>query len=81
MSPFRQEYFVLWPGDAEKWLVPLRLKEMLQLQLPCLVALEPLSLYAEVFPWLDPRHSAMEFPAGCAWAFRGAIEGRTNEVG
>ena len=35
----------------------------------------------QVFPWLDPRHSVLEFPAGCAWAFRGAIEGGTSEVG
>ncbi|CAL1153707.1 unnamed protein product [Cladocopium goreaui] len=72
---FVKEYFVFWPGDAEKWLLPVQLKEMLRLEAPCFVILEPLSVYeVEVFPWSDPRHSAVEWPIGCAWAFLGALQ-------
>eukprot|EP00435_Cladocopium_sp_Y103_P032782 s2149_g8.t1 len=50
-------------------------QEMLRLHLPCFVILEPLSVYeVEVFPWSDPRHSPVEWPSGCAWAFQGALQ-------
>ena len=29
---------------------------------------------SQVFPWSDPRHSAVEWPMGCAWAFLGALQ-------
>ena len=29
---------------------------------------------SQVFPWSDPRHSAVEWPIGCAWAFLGALQ-------
>jgi len=72
---FVQEYFVLWPGNAEKWLVPVQLKEMLRLEnLPCFVILEPLSVFeVEVFPWSDPRSGTVEFPIDCAWNCLGVL--------
>ncbi|CAK9084092.1 unnamed protein product [Durusdinium trenchii] len=71
-----KEYFVLWPGDADRWLLPVQLKEMLRLRTPCFAVLEPLSVFeVEVFPWSDARESANEFPINCAWSFLGALEG------
>ncbi|CAJ1393201.1 unnamed protein product [Effrenium voratum] len=82
---FVSEYFVLWPGDAEKWFLPMQLRDMLRLQLPSFLVLEPLSVFeAEVFPWADPRSgAAVEFPGNCAWSFLGALEGTsiTEETG
>merc|ERR1712050_301691 len=62
---FLSEYFIFWPGDAERWLVPAQLKEFLRLpKLPVLLVLQPLNVFeAEVLPWGDPNSGApVEFP-------------------
>lgn len=85
---FVAEYFVLWPGHAERWLVPSQLRELLRLPaVPFLLVLRPLSVYeAEIVPWADPRAgAAVEFPADSAWSLVGAwdvtVAGGTDEEG
>eukprot|EP00927_Polykrikos_kofoidii_P046802 TRINITY_DN40937_c0_g1_i1.p1 TRINITY_DN40937_c0_g1~~TRINITY_DN40937_c0_g1_i1.p1 ORF type:complete len:571 (+),score=98.13 TRINITY_DN40937_c0_g1_i1:69-1781(+) len=72
---FVAEYFVLWPGHLERWLLPSQLQELLRLPVaPCLLVLRPLNVYeAEIVPWGDPRNgAAVEFPADSAWSLLGA---------
>jgi len=82
-AAFLSEYYVLYPGDAERWLLPSRICEVLRwTSLPALLVLQPLSAYdTEVLPWADPRAGApVEFPADSAWAMLGSWDMSTAGV-
>jgi len=79
---FVAEYFVMWPGNAERWLFPKQLYQHLRLEsLPSLLVLQPMSVFeAEILPWGDPRAGApVEFPANSAWALLGCWSGAPDE--
>eukprot|EP00930_Biecheleria_cincta_P059385 TRINITY_DN45123_c0_g1_i1.p1 TRINITY_DN45123_c0_g1~~TRINITY_DN45123_c0_g1_i1.p1 ORF type:complete len:540 (-),score=141.73 TRINITY_DN45123_c0_g1_i1:43-1662(-) len=72
-AAFVNEYYVLWAGDAQRWLVPVQLRRVLRLEgLPALVVLKPLSVY-DVPQLGDPKTGVpVEFPLGSAWSLLGA---------
>jgi len=65
---FAAEYFVFWPGDAKRWLIPSKLFDLLHLQAtPALLVLKPLNVYEVDIASGTP----VEFPAGSAWSLLG----------
>lgn len=65
---FVSEYFIFWPGDAKRWLIPSKLFDLLHLQAtPALLVLKPLNVYEVDIASGTP----VEFPAGSAWSLLG----------
>ncbi|CAE8678960.1 unnamed protein product [Polarella glacialis] len=67
-----QKYFVLWGGDAERWLVPVQLFQLLRSPtLPSLLVLKPLSVYDVPGVGEASAGVPVEFPVGSAWVLLG----------
>ena len=71
-----RERFVLWPGDADRWLLPAQLKQYLRLScVPVLLILRPLPNLA------DPCNGhPVEFPRNATWSLLGCSDATTMGV-
>jgi len=78
---FASEYFFLWPGDAERWALPMQLRSLFRLtSLPSLLVLKPLSVY-DVPEVADPSTGLpVEFPIDTAWQLLGAWDATSSGV-
>lgn len=78
---FASEHFFLWPGDTERWALPMQLRSLFRLtSLPSLLVLKPLSVY-DVPEVADPSTGLpVEFPTDTAWALLGAWDATSSGV-
>jgi len=78
---FVSEYFILWHGDADRWLVPVQFKQLFRLSsLPSLIVLRPLSVY-DVPEIADPCSGLpVEFPRDAAWCMLGTWDAASQGV-
>lgn len=81
LKAFVSQRFILWPGDADRWLLPAQLKQYLRLSsVPVLLILRPLSVY-DVPHLADPCDGhPVEFPRDAAWSLLGCWDASTMGV-
>ncbi|CAE8615582.1 unnamed protein product [Polarella glacialis] len=73
------KYFVLLGGDAERWLVPVQLFQLLRSPtLPSLLVTKPLSVYDVPGVGEASARVPVEFPVGSAWVLLGGWDSASS---